>query len=166
MKESDTIEKRFNARYGHLKQIDPYELDTDFHVQLSDKIMKRVFQRPGTSRIRMTIIYTGLSTAAAVILLLLILTPTAPETNIMTPVVTIPDVSIHDLPVMDEALIREVVVESLHGDESLLSVSEFLSDQKQPVTAYSDADLIMYVVDNMTIDEIILLLLQNNSKEL
>jgi hypothetical protein len=165
MKDSKTNEQRFNERYGHLKQIDPYEQEPDFHLQLSGKILRKVAGKPKPSRIRPVIFYIGASAAAAVILLLIILNPRMAETPTMPPVATTAEITVNDLPEMDEALIREVVMESLDEHEDLLSFAEVLPQDDPPIAEDSDDDYIQYFIDNMTVDEIIRLLMQNNFQE-
>jgi len=165
MKNSNTDEQRFLAHFGHLRQIDPFDPKPDESARLSEKILERVLRTPDSSRSRLRILYIGVSAAAAVILLFFILKPRISEVPNQPVAVITTDVMVSDLPEMDELLIREVVMESLNEDEDPLSLAEGFTDNLLPVSEELADDYMQYLIEKLTLHEIIQLLIHDHLRE-
>jgi hypothetical protein len=166
MKNTTPEEQRFQKQYGHFRQVDPFETGLDEQDRLTGKILERVYGAPERPRGRMIIWYAGVSAVAAAMLLLVILKPQVGETPVIPAPASTLEVTINDLPEMDEALVREVVMESLEEDEDIFSFDAMEPEDIEPNLDDQDDDYIQYFVKNMTLDEIVELLIHDQPGDL
>ena len=156
-------ELSFLEHFGHLKKTDPFERQPEEQEVLTGKILNQVFRTPEPLRTRMIFMYAGASVVAAAILFLFILYNHTDEISSNTITPDIAEVTFDDLPEMDEALIREAVIEEM--DEDILSYADVWVETNGQLPDESTEELIRYLINHLTLKEFIQFLVLAEDQE-